>query len=286
MADQALKGKTVLVTGASRGIGRAIALRCAKGGANLVLAAKSVQPHPKLQGTVTSVAKEVEKAGGRALPLGVDVRDYEQIDAMVAQAVKTFGGIDILVNNAGALKMVPVAETSPKIFDLVNGINVRSAFLCARACLPYLEKSSQAHILNLSPPLSWDPKWLKGRLAYTISKYGMSLCTLGMADEFRAKKIAVNSLWPKTVIDTAAIEWIAGKEARRHCRTPEIVADAAYALFTNTQGKVTGQTLVDEDFLRTQGVDNFSHYACEPGNKLAADFYIEDPQLVSTEELM
>ncbi len=269
-----LAGRTIIVTGASRGIGRAIALRSAADGANLVIAAKSAQPHPKLPGTIHTVAAEVEAAGGKALSVAVDVRSEEDVRRMVARAVEAFGGIDALVNNAGAISLTSTAETPLKRYDLMQHVNARAVFLCSQACLPHLKRSRAAHILNLSPPLSLDPKWLGAHLAYTISKYGMTLCTLGMAREFAADAIAVNSLWPRTIIDTAAVEMLIGEQGRRHARQPQIVAEAAYHILTTAGLALSGQTLLDEDFLRERGVQDFSQYACVPGEELLPDLFV------------
>ncbi len=274
-----LKGKTIFITGGSRGIGRSIALKCASDGANIVIASKTADPHPKLPGTIFTVAEEVEKAGGKALPLQLDVRDADQITAVVSKAAQHFGGIDILVNNAGAIKLTTTDNTPVKSFDLMMSVNVRSTFLCAQACLPYLQKSTHAHILSLSPPISLDPKWLENNLAYTISKYGMSLCTLGMASEFKKWNISVNSLWPRTIIATAAVTWLLGEESIKNARKPEIVADAAYELFLMRPTEITGRLLLDEDFLRERlKITDFSTYACVPGKDLMPDFYVESAQ--------
>lgn len=269
-----LKNKTIVITGASRGIGRAIALKCAADGANIVIAAKTTEPHPKLQGTIYTVAKEVEEVGGVAMPMAIDVREAEQLEYLASEVGKRFGGVDIVVNNAGAIRLTTTDATPAKSFDLMMQINVRATFLCSRAFLPYLEKSSHAHILNLSPPISLDPKWLQNNVAYTMTKYGMSLCTIGMAAEFKDRAIAVNSLWPKTAIATAAITMLMGEKAFEHCRKPEIMADAAYALFRLPPHELTGQCLLDEDFLRTQGISDFEHYSCVPGAELVPDFYV------------
>jgi len=270
-----LKNKTIVITGASRGIGRSIALKCAADGANIVIAAKSAEPHPKLEGTIHTVAAEVEAAGGKALAIQVDVRDETQVANMAKQAADTFGGIDVLVNNAGAIRLTNTEMTPAKSFDLMMGVNTRATFLASQACLPYLEKSGNAHILNLSPPISMKEKWLQNNLAYTITKYGMTMCSIGMAAEFREKGIAVNSMWPKTAVYTAAISWMMGEDAQKNCRKPDIVSDAAYALFNTENLEVTGQTLYDEDFLESQGTADFAAYACVPGNELLADFYVE-----------
>ena len=271
-----LKSKTIFITGASRGIGAAIALKCAADGANVVIAAKTATPHAKLPGTIYTVAEEVNKAGGCALPLQLDVRDADQITQAFQKAAERFGGIDILVNNAGAIKLTTTDMTSVKSYDLMMSVNVRSTFLCSQAALPYLEKSPHAHILNLSPPISLDPKWLENNVAYTISKYGMSLCTLGMAAEFKSRLISVNSMWPRTTIATAAITWLMGDNSVKNARKPEIMADAAYELFGTPPGQITGQHLLDEDFLRSRGkIHDFDHYACVPGQPLMPDFYVE-----------
>ena len=272
-----LKGKTILITGASRGIGREIALRCARDGANLVLAAKTVEAQPKLAGTIHSVAAEVEQAGGGALALQLDVRDDQAIEAAVAQAVATYGGIDVLVNNASAIALTGTLDTPAKRFDLLLGVNTRATFLTSRACVPHLKRAANAHILNLGPPLSLAPKWFKSHTAYTISKYGMSLCTLGMAAEFAADGIAVNSLWPKTTIATAAIAVNFPPAILRASRKPAIMADAAYAIFTrgSREPGASGNFYIDEDVLRAAGVTNFERYAVTPGVSLYPDLFLE-----------
>jgi len=272
---KSLAGKTVFITGASRGIGRSIALKCARDKANIVVAAKSSEPHPKLPGTIHSVAKEIEYLGAKALPVCVDVRFEEQISDAIQKTVQRFGGIDILINNAGAINLTNTANTTMKSYDLMNQINARATFMCTKLCLPFLEKSVHAHVLNLSPPISLNPRWLQNNVAYTISKYGMSLCTLGMAEEFRDKRIAVNSLWPKTAIATAAIEWILGSDALKHSRYPEIVADAAYEIFKMDPSEFTGKTVLDEEILMKNGIHNFDKYAITPNEELYPDFYIE-----------
>lgn len=270
-----LKGKTIIITGASRGIGRSIALKCATDGANIVIAAKTAEPHPDLPGTIYSVAEEVEAAGGKAVPIQVDVRHEESITSMVNQAVESFGGIDALINNAGAIYLTPTEETPMKRYDLMQAINTRAVFLCSQACLPSLKKADSPHILNLSPPIGLDPKWLQNNLAYTISKYGMTLCTIGMSAEFEKYGIAVNSLWPRTFIATAAIDRLMGDSARKQCRKPEIMADAAYAILTTADRKITGQTLIDDEVLSAEGITNFDQYAYDPNTELMTDFYIE-----------
>lgn len=252
-----------------------MALKFAKEGANIVVAAKTAEPHPKLPGTIHSVAKEVEAAGGKALPIAVDVREEAQVQQMVAEAVKKFGGIDILVNNAGAISLTDTENTPMKRYDLMQGINTRAVFLCAQASLPYLKKATNPHILNLSPPISLAAKWFQNHLAYTISKYGMSMCTIGMAEEFKPFGIAVNSLWPCTLIATAAIDMLMGAQGSQQCRTPAIVADAATFILTTTGLKITGQTLLDEEVLRTHGIKNFEEYAYAPGNELLPDLFLE-----------
>jgi citronellol/citronellal dehydrogenase len=270
-----LLGKTIFITGASRGIGREIALKCARDGANIVIAAKSTEAHPKLAGTIHTVADEVKAAGGKALALKLDVRNEEEIASAVNQAAEHFGGIDILVNNAGAIRLTTTESTPAKSFDLMWSVNTRATFLCSQACLPWLEKSQSAHILNLSPPISLDPKWLQGHCAYTVTKYGMSLLTVGMAAEFKRRGIAVNALWPRTAIATAAIEWLMGDEGMKGSRKPSIMADAAYAIFNKKGVELTGQLLIDEDFLRTQGVKDFEDYAVVPGGRLLPDFFVD-----------
>ncbi len=270
-----LKGKTIIITGASRGIGREIALKCAKDGANIVIAAKSAEPHPQLPGTIFTVADEIEKAGGKALPLMVDVRSEELVENMVEKTVQTFGGIDVLINNAGAIFLSDTPNTPMKKFDLMHSINVRAVYMCSQKVLPYLKKSTQPHILNLSPPLSMDAKWLKPHIAYTLSKYGMSMCTLAMSAEFEELGISVNSLWPKMLIATAAVNWLMGDPGMQHSRKPEIMADAAYAIITKSKRSVTGQLLIDEDVLKKEGVSNFDAYANSPGETLWPDIYVD-----------
>ncbi len=275
-----LGGKTLFITGASRGIGKAIALRAARDGANVVIAAKTVEPHPKLQGTIHSAAQEVEAAGGRALPVAVDVRDAEQVYSAVAQAVATFGGIDILVNNASAIALSGTLETELKRFDLMWAVNTRGTFVCSQACLPHLERSANPHILMLAPPLNLDPRWAKSHLAYTLSKYGMSLCVLGMAEEFRKDGIAVNALWPRTVIATAALSRLeetslAERVRAENCRKPEIVADAAHAILLQNSRLATGNFYIDERVLKATGVTDFDAYAIDPRAPLARDLFLD-----------
>jgi len=273
-----LKGKTLFITGGSRGIGLAIALRAAKDGANIVIAAKTAEEHPKLPGTIYSAAKEIEAAGGKCLPLQVDIRFEDQVKKAVDEAVKKFGGIDILINNASAISVSGTMDTPAKKFDLMMGINVRGTYIVSRECLPHLVKSSNPHILTLSPPLSMDGKWFKDHVAYTISKYGMSMCVLGMAEEFREQGVAANGLWPKTTIWTAAMKMLGGEEAAKGCRTTDIMSDAAYLILTSPSRKLTGQFLVDEYFLRQHGVTNFEKYACVPGAPLTIDIFVEEEE--------
>lgn len=273
-----LKGRTLFITGGSRGIGRAIALRAARDGANVVIAAKSADPHPKLPGTIFTVAEEIKTAGGNALPLQVDVRDENQVREAMVKAAEHFGGIDIVVNNAGAINLAGVENTSVKKYDLIQGVNHRATFLSAQAALPYLKKSDNPHILSLSPPINMAPHWLRPFSPYTVSKYGMTILTLGMAEEFRDYGISCNTLWPATYIATAAVSVnLGGDTAEAVSRKPDIMADAAYAIFTRGKGELTGQSLIDEDVLKQAGVTDFIHYACMPENadKLQRDFYLD-----------
>lgn len=269
-----LKDKVIFITGASRGIGRAIALRCAKEGAVIVIAAKSVEPHPTLEGTIFSVAEEVERAGGIALPIAVDVRDEAMVTDAINLAVSKFGRIDILVNNASAINMTSTLDLPMKRFDLMMGVNMRATFMCSKLCVPHMKNSSNPHILNMSPPLNMNSKWFKMHVAYTMSKFGMSMCTLGMADEFRSLGVAVNSLWPKTLIATAAISVNFPKQLYDASRKPDIVADAAYAILTSNSREVTGNFFIDEEILKTHGVTDFSDYSLNPGAQLYPDLYI------------
>ncbi|KAM9700031.1 hydroxysteroid dehydrogenase-like protein 2 [Menidia menidia] len=269
-----LAGCTLFITGASRGIGKAIALKAARDGANVVIAAKTADPHPKLPGTIYSAAQEVEAAGGRALPCVVDIRDELQIGAAVQKAVEKFGGIDILVNNASAISLTGTLETPMKKVDLMLGINLRGTYLTSKLVIPHLLKSRSPHILNLSPPLNLNPVWFKNHTAYTMAKYGMSMCVLGMAEEFRGQ-IAVNALWPKTAIQTAAMDMLGGDGVGKQCRTADIMADAAYAVLSKTRD-YTGHFLVDEDVLRAQGIQDFDSYAVQPGHPLLPDFFLDE----------
>jgi citronellol/citronellal dehydrogenase len=272
-----LHGKTLLITGASRGIGKAIGLRAARDGANVVIAAKSVEPHPRLPGTIYTAADEIEQAGGRALACAVDVRFEEQVQATVDQAVATFGGIDILVNNASAIQLTGTLATEMKRYDLMQSVNVRATYLTSKLCLPHLVKAVNPHILNLAPPLNLDPRWFAPHLAYTMSKYGMSLCALGMAAEFREQGVAVNALWPRTVIATAAVRnLLGGDEIIARSRRPEIVADAAHVILTRPNRDCSGNFFIDEQVLADAGVTDFDQYAVTPGSELIADFFLDE----------
>ncbi|KAJ7352748.1 Hydroxysteroid dehydrogenase-like protein 2 [Desmophyllum pertusum] len=270
-----LAGKTIFITGASRGIGKAIALKAAKDGANIVIAAKTTEPHPKLPGTIYTAAKEVEEAGGKCLPCAVDIRDEGAVTKAVQEAVKTFGGIDILVNNASAISLTGTLETPMKKYDLMNNINTRGTFLCSQACLPHLKKAKNPHILNVTPPLNIRPAWFKEHVAYSLSKYGMSLCVLGMSQEFKEDGIAVNALWPKKAIATVAVMVTAGKDALAYCRTDRCFADAAYVVLTRDSRARTGEFLYDEDVLKEAGVTDFEPYSYIPAGGPLPDSFIE-----------
>ena len=269
-----LLGKTLFITGASRGIGLAIARRAARDGANIAIAAKSDVASPKLPGTIHSAAAEIEAAGGRALALKCDIREEEQVQAAVAATVEAFGGIDILVNNASAIWLRGALDTPMKRFDLMQQVNARGSFLCAQACLPHLLRSANPHILTLAPPPSLAPKWWAGHTGYTLAKMGMSFVTLGLAAEFAKQGVAINALWPKTVVATDAINMIPGVEAR-NCRRPEIVADAAHAILARQAKGFTGKFLIDEEVLREAGVTDFDQYAVEPGQPLLPDLFLD-----------
>jgi citronellol/citronellal dehydrogenase len=270
-----LAGKTVFITGASRGIGREIALRCARDGANIVVTGKTAKPHPTLGGTIHSVASEVEKSGGRALPIRLDVRDDATVQRAVKLAADTFGGIDVLVNNASAIALTGTLATPVKRFDLMFAVNVRGTFVASQACVPYLARARNPHILNLAPPLNMNARWFEPHVAYTMAKYGMSMCTLGMAQEFGAQGIAVNSLWPRTTIATAAIEVNFPEAILRASRKPAIMADAAYAIFKRDSRRATGNFYVDESVLREEGVTDFDQYAVTPGASLYTDLFLD-----------
>jgi citronellol/citronellal dehydrogenase len=269
-----LAGKTLFITGASRGIGKAIALRAARDGANIVIAAKTETPHPKLDGTIHRAAAEIEAAGGTALPVLCDIRFEEQVEAAVAKAAERFGGIDILVNNASAISLTGTAATPMKRFDLMMSVNTRGTYLCSRACLPHLKRAANPHILTLAPPLVMRAQWFAPHVAYTIAKYGMSMCVLGMAEEFRNDGIAVNALWPRTIIATAALAMIEGVSLANG-RKPEIVADAACWILTQPSRAVTGRFFIDEEALRASGVNDFARYAHEPGATLLPDLFVD-----------
>jgi citronellol/citronellal dehydrogenase len=268
-----LKGKTLFITGGSRGIGLAIALRAARDGARIAIAAKTAEPHPKLAGTIHTAADELRRAGGEALPIQCDIRFPEQIEAAVAETVKAFGGIDICINNASAISLTGTAETQVKMFDLMNQINYRGTWLTSRACLPHLLKAKTPHILTLSPPLNLNPRWFAPHTAYTIAKYNMSLTVLGLAAELKGK-VAVNALWPQTWIATAAIASIAGEEGLKQSRKPEIMADAAHAVLTKGID-FTGKFLIDEAVLREAGVSDFGRYAAVPGATPRRDLFLD-----------
>jgi citronellol/citronellal dehydrogenase len=267
--------KTVFITGASRGIGKAIALKLAKEGANIVVVAKSVEENPKLGGTIFSAAEEIEKAGGKALAIQCDIRFEDQIAAAVEKTVQTFGGIDILINNASAISLTPTEKTDPKRFDLMHSINVRGTFMVTQACIPHLRKSSNAHILTLSPPLNMDPKWFAGHVAYTLTKYNMSMMTIGWAAEFKKDNIAVNALWPRTTIATAAVKNLLGGDALINMsRTTDILADAAYYILQKPAAECTGNLFIDEAVLAKEGITDLSHYSVVPGGKLYNDLFV------------
>lgn len=270
-----LRGKTVFITGATRGIGREIALRCARDGAHVVVTGKSAAPHPKLPGTIQETAKAVEAAGGKALAIRLDVRDADAVAAAVEQAAKAFGGIDALINNASAISLTGTLDTPARRLDLMLSVNLRGTYLCSQACAPHLRKAANPHILTLSPPLNMHPRWFKGHVAYTMAKYGMSMCTLGMAEEFRADGIAVNSLWPRTTIATAAIEMNFPKAILDASREPAIVADAAHAVLNRDSRKATGNFYLDETVLREEGVTDFERYAVNPGVPLYTDLFLD-----------
>lgn len=269
-----LTNKTAIITGASRGIGREIALKLASYGANVVCAAKTTEPHKFLSGTIYSVAQEIESMGGRALPVATDVRDAEAIASLVRTTLHHFNSIDILVNNAGAIYLTDTLSTEAKQFDLMHNVNVRATFLLSRACAMHMQDRG-GHILNLSPPINLNAKWLAPHIAYTLSKYGMSMCTLAMAEEFREMGIAVNSLWPKTLIYTAAITRLLGENAQNHCRTPKIIADAAFFILSQNPNELTGNLFYDEDVLAKAGIRDLTSYRCVKDRELLPDLYVE-----------
>jgi citronellol/citronellal dehydrogenase len=270
-----LQGKTLFITGASRGIGLAIALRAARDGANIAVAAKTSEPHKHLPGTIYSAAEEIEKAGGKALPLIVDVREEASVMEAVEQTAARFGGIDICVNNASAIQLTGTEATEMKRYDLMHQVNARGTYLTSKACIPWLKKAANPHVLALSPPLDMSPHWFGRHVAYTMAKYGMSMCMLGMAEEFKDDGIAFNALWPRTGIATAAIKFaLAGDEGMRHCRTPEIMADAAHAIFCKPSREFTGQFVIDDTFLYGEGVRDFDQYRVDPTASLMPDFFV------------
>ena len=272
-----LAGKTLFITGASRGIGLAIALRAARDGANIAIAAKTATPHPKLKGTIYTAAEEIERSGGKALPLVVDVRDEAVVQEALAKTAERFGGVDIVVNNASAISLTPVAQTDMKRFDLMHQINARGTFLVSKSAIPYLAKSANPHILMMSPPLDMKEKWFAPYTAYSMAKFGMSMVVLGLAGELRAQGIAVNALWPRTLIATAAVEnLLGGADMMRHGRKPDIVADAAYTVFTKPARDFTGHFLIDDSFLAENGVTNFDRYRVDPSQSLQVDFFVPD----------
>jgi citronellol/citronellal dehydrogenase len=269
------KNRTAFITGASRGIGRAIALKLAKEGANIVIAAKSVEENPKLGGTIFSVAAEVEALGGKALAMQCDIRFEDQIQAAVDKAVATFGSIDILVNNASAISLTATEQTDPKRYDLMHDINVRGTFFTSRACIPHLRKGTNPHILNLSPPVNMDPKWFGGHLAYTMSKYDMSMIALGLSEELKKDRIAANTLWPRTTIATAAVQNLLGGEIlMKMSRTPDIIADAAFFILKRPSGSCTGNFFLDEQVLAEEGITDLSGYSVVPGAQLYTDLFL------------
>jgi len=273
-----LQGKTIFITGASRGIGKAIGLRAARDGANVVVAAKTVEAHPRLPGTIYTAASEIEMEGGRALAVQMDVRFEDQVRAAVDKAVERFGGIDVLVNNASAISLTGTLDTEMKRYDLMHQINTRGTFLCSKLCIPHLKKAANPHVLNLASPLNMEARWFSPHVAYTMAKYGMSMCVLGMAEEFRADGIAFNALWPRTTIATAAIfNIVGGKETANKSRKPEIMADAAHAVVTSPSRECSGNFFIDEEVLRAEGVTDFRHYQLDPDlpeDELRPDFFI------------
>ncbi len=278
MANETLEGTTLFITGASRGIGKAIALRAARDGANIAIAAKTTDPHPKLPGTIHTAVDEIETAGGHGLACPTDIRFEDQVKAAVEKTVEHFGGIDILVNNASAIFLAGTLNTPMKRYDLMHAVNVRGTFLTTQNCLPHLLKSNNPHVLNIAPPLNMDPKSFGRHVAYTMSKYGMSMCVLGMAEELREQGIAVNALWPATIIATAAIENLLGGESvMRRARRPAIMADAAYAILARRSRQCTGNFFTDEEVLASEGITDFKDYAVDPSADLLPDIFTRDP---------
>ncbi len=271
---EGLRGKTLFITGASRGIGKAIALRAARDGANVVVAARTDRKHRVLPGTIHSTVEEIDAAGGHGLAIRMDVRDEHAVEEAVGKAVQHFGGLDILVNNASAIMLETTCELPLKRFDLMFEVNLRGTFVTSRACIPYLRKSTNPHVLSLSPPLNMNPLWFKDHVAYTVAKYGMSMCVFGMAEEFRGDGIASNALWPRTVINTSAIRILEGAVKPENCRTPEIMADAAHAILCQSARHCSGNFYLDEDVLRATGMRNFDRYAVKPGAPLMRDLFL------------
>ncbi len=271
-----LKGKTVFITGGSRGIGLAIALRCARDGANVTIAAKTAEPHPKLEGTIYSSVQEIEAAGGQGLACQVDIRDEQMVEDAVSQTVSKFGGIDVLINNASAISLTPTLQTEMKRYDLMHNVNTRGTFMVSKACIPHLLKSENGHVLNISPPLNMDAKWFGPHVAYTMAKFGMSMCVLGMAEEFRDKSLAFNALWPRTTIATAAIKnLLGGENAIKGSRKPEIMADAAHIILCRNASENSGNFYIDDEVLASAGIDDLSGYAVDPKATLLPDFFVE-----------
>jgi citronellol/citronellal dehydrogenase len=272
-----MKGKTVLITGGSRGIGKAIALRLAKEGANIAIAAKTTSPHPRLEGTIYSAATEIGQLGVKALPIQCDIRQEDQVHDAVNKTVETFGGIDILINNASAINLTPTEQTEPKRFDLMHDIQIRGTFFMCQACIPHLKKSNNGHILNLSPPINLNPKWFAQHLAYTMSKYGMSMIVLGLSEELKPFKVAANALWPRTTIATAAVQNLLGGDfLMQMSRTPDIVADAAYHILSQPSAECTGNFFIDEEVLKKAGVKDFTNYAVNPQQELMTDIFLDE----------
>ena len=274
-----LNGKTLFVTGGSRGIGLAIAKRAAQAGANIIIAAKTSEPHPKLPGTIHTAAAEIEEAGGQALPLVCDIRDDKVVQDAVQQGAEKFGGIDIVVNNASAIALLDTEQTSMDRFDLMHQVNARGTFLVSKTCLPWLQKAENPHILTLSPPLNMLEKWFAPHVAYSMAKYGMSMCVLGMAGEFREQGIAVNALWPRTTIATAAVHMLGGDELMMHSRKPEIMADAAYVILTKPSREFTGNFCIDDSVIEGEGIADLSNYAVNPDLPLAPDFFVDQKKV-------
>ncbi len=271
---RSLNGRTLFITGGSRGIGLEIAKRAAADGANVAIAAKTAEPHPKLPGTIFTAAEDIEAAGGKALPIQCDIRHEEEVIAAVEKTVETFGGLDVLVNNASAINLTGTLETPIKRYDLMNEVNARGTFLCSQVAIPHLRKSDNPHILTLASPLNMNPRWFAPHVAYTMAKYGMSMCVLGMAEEFRDEGIGINALWPRTAIHTAALNMIPGIDTAK-CRKPAIMADAAHAILTRPAKETTGNFFLDEDVLREAGVSDFEQYAVEPGQPLLPDLFLD-----------